>query len=517
MLDFLLNNDFLSSIIAFVIVLIPAVIIHEFGHFLAAKAVGITVLEFGIGFPPRAAKLFRWGETEFTLNWLPLGGFVRPLGEDMIRPLSEAETQKEREKLLERLAQAPSDSERETKPTPPVYASEREELAARGITQVRSINEVKPLPRIFFMAAGALANFLSALVIFIIIGLVGIPQFSGTRVALLEVDAASELGAAGFQTEDFIETINGQQFPTAREFFRLLAENAGEPVTVTLRRETAEDEISLQFTPSATLAENLAAADGSLEVLEEGVQPGSPAEQAGIQPGDVIIAFGGEDLVNAEQPFLRLQELTMQFQGTETELTLLRNGEPITLDVTPRVDPPAGVGRLGLSMNEQFLSQTAGVRYASGPDQQAYIPLSLGAAIQYGFERTWEILRSIAEFPLRLIRQETQPEENRIISIVGVSQLGGAFLQESIQQDRPIVILNFIALISIALGVTNLFPIPALDGGRILFVLVEIIRGKPIAPEREGIIHLIGLAFLLSIGIIFILNDIFNPLNNLLP
>jgi regulator of sigma E protease len=115
------------------------------------------------------------------------------------------------------------------------------------------------------------------------------------------------------------------------------------------------------------------------------------------------------------------------------------------------------------------------------------------------------------------LRRETQPEENRIVSIVGVSQLGGEFLQESIEQDRPIVILNYIALISIALGVTNLFPIPALDGGRILFVLIEIIRGKPIAPEREGIIHLIGLAFLLSIGIIFILNDIFNPLTDLLP
>jgi len=77
MFDFLLGNDLLSALLAFGIVLIPAVIVHELGHFLAARAVGITILEFGIGFPPRIAKLFTWRETEFTLNAIPLGGDAR--------------------------------------------------------------------------------------------------------------------------------------------------------------------------------------------------------------------------------------------------------------------------------------------------------------------------------------------------------------------------------------------------------------------------------------------------------
>jgi regulator of sigma E protease len=517
MLEFLLDNDFLSAILAFAIVLIPAVIIHEFGHFLAAKAVGITVLEFGIGFPPRAAKLFTWGETEFTLNWLPLGGFVRPLGEDMIRPLSEEETRREREKLLEKMAQAPSDTDRETTPTTPVYNSEREELAARGITRVRSINEVKPVPRIFFMAAGALANFLSALLIFILIGLIGIPQRSGARVHLLDVDPASPLGQAGFLANDFIETLNGEQFENSRAFFRQLAALDGEEATVTLRRAEVEDEVVITFTPTDEFAQSLAEAQGRLNILENGVQPDSPAFTAGVQPEDVVVAFAGEDLTTAEEPFERLQSLTQEYEGQETTITVLRNGETLSLPITPRNNPPPGVGRLGIGLDPQYISDETGVSYTDGPDQQDYIPLTPRSAVTYGFERTGEILRSIAEFPVRLLRRETQPEENRIVSIVGVSQLGGEFLQESIEQDRPIVILNYIALISIALGVTNLFPIPALDGGRILFVLIEIIRGKPIAPEREGIIHLIGLAFLLSIGIIFILNDIFNPLTDLLP
>src|SRR3972149_401276 len=100
MFDFLLQHDLLSAIVAFCLVLIPAVLVHELGHFIAAKIVGITVLEFGIGFPPRIARLFTWRGTEVTLNWLPIGGFVRPLGEDMVRPLGEEATERERQELV---------------------------------------------------------------------------------------------------------------------------------------------------------------------------------------------------------------------------------------------------------------------------------------------------------------------------------------------------------------------------------------------------------------------------------
>ena len=86
------ENNPLVVIVAFIIVLTPLILIHELGHFFAAKSVGITILEFGLGFPPKVRKLFTWRETEFTLNWIPLGGFVRPLGEDVLRPLDESPT-----------------------------------------------------------------------------------------------------------------------------------------------------------------------------------------------------------------------------------------------------------------------------------------------------------------------------------------------------------------------------------------------------------------------------------------
>ena len=235
MLDFLIGNDFLSSLIAFGIVLIPAVIIHELGHFLAAKAIGITVLEFGIGFPPRVFKLFTWGETEFTLNWIPLGGFVRPLGEDMVRPLTEEETQREREQLI-------AQHEKNLATNDESYKSEREELADRGVYEVMSVNEAKPYPRIFFMAAGALANFLSAILIFIAIGLIGVPEIVGDRIAILQLSPSSELAQIGIQPDDFIERINGNLFQDSDDFIVQLRELVGTEVVFTvLRPPLAED------------------------------------------------------------------------------------------------------------------------------------------------------------------------------------------------------------------------------------------------------------------------------------
>src|SRR5512147_281660 len=95
-------NSFLLGLASFALVLVPLVIIHEFGHFLAAKLTGITVLEFGIGFPPRAKTLFRKGDTIYTLNWLPIGGFVRPYGEDFVKPKTPDELSADRQEIVER-------------------------------------------------------------------------------------------------------------------------------------------------------------------------------------------------------------------------------------------------------------------------------------------------------------------------------------------------------------------------------------------------------------------------------
>ena len=138
MLDFIAGNDLLSAIVAFALILIPAILIHELGHFLAAKSIGITVIEFGLGLPPRIGKLFTWGETEFTLNLLPMGGFVRPLGEDLVGPVTEEKAKRDRDRLEANFDE--SDHEEDLDPESP-YIGERDELRSRGVLKMMSVNE----------------------------------------------------------------------------------------------------------------------------------------------------------------------------------------------------------------------------------------------------------------------------------------------------------------------------------------------------------------------------------------
>jgi len=144
------------------------------------------------------------------------------------------------------------------------------------------------------------------------------------------------------------------------------------------------------------------------------------------------------------------------------------------------------------------------------------VPQSIPVAARYAVERIVDVFRTIFSIPGEIIRGTAAPESLRLTGPLGISQAGGVFLQESIQQERPSIMLEFMALISLALGFTNLLPIPALDGGRIVFVLIELVRGRPIAPEREGMVHLVGLALLLSLMVVVVLNDIANPLTDLL-
>ncbi|MBC7871952.1 MAG: site-2 protease family protein [Chitinophagaceae bacterium] len=512
MLDFLVGNNFLSSIIAFVIVLIPAVIIHELGHLFAAKAVGITVLEFGIGFPPRLIKLFTWGETEFTLNWIQLGGFVRPLGEDMIRPLSETEVERDRQQAISDAAKR--DKHQET------YLSEREELQARGIYRTKSVNEANPYQRILFMGAGALANFGSAFLIFVVIGLIGVPTFAGSRVFFADIPEDSVFAEIGLQDGDFIETLNGEYFANSRAFFVRLNELAGQEVTISgqrLSEDENEESQPLEFSFTPTTEQTAAFAEAQSYVLITQVMSGTPGEEAGLLSDDLVAAFNGDPITGEANPAQTLQQLAVEYAGQEITLTILRAGETLEVQLTPRLNPPPDSGRIGIGIQSLFTNPNHTFEFGEGGNQQTYEPQPLGSAVQFAGDRLGSVLTQIAQFPARLLRGDTQPEERRVVSVVGVSQWGGQILQESIKENQPIVILDYIALISIALGITNLLPIPALDGGRIMFVLLEIIRGRPISPEREGLVHLVGLIFLLSIGVIFIINDILNPITNLLP
>lgn len=500
MLDFLVGNDALSAIIAFALVLIPAVFIHELGHFLAAKAVGITILEFGIGFPPRAVKLFTRGETEYTLNWLPIGGFVRPLGEDFVRPVSKEVMEKDKQDLYDRIGESLAEGS-----DPDANFSEREVLRARGVRKMMSVNEASPLARIFFMTAGALANLLTGFVLFMIIGLSGLPTIVGSSVGIGYVEPGSSVADAGLQTGDVILKVNGGYFDGADQFFGQALLSADAPVTLTVRR--GDQVIDISYTPVAT-------PDVAIDsyVFVSGIAANSPAAAAGIMPDDFIVAFNGEGFNRFED----LPQRTQERAGQEITLTLLHDGETRDVTLVPRVNPPEGEGAIGISILPAYRNAGNGLIFVQGALQQALVSYSLGESAQYSVERIGFFLDTFVRLPGQLISGALTAEEARFVSPLGISQIGSMFLQQSIEENQPSIILNYIAIISVLLGITQLLPLPMLDGGRIVFVLIEMIRGRPIAPEREGMVHLIGMAFLLSLMVLAFLNDILNPVTNLI-
>jgi regulator of sigma E protease len=482
------ENNPLVVIIAFIVVLTPLILIHELGHFLAAKSVGITILEFGLGFPPKVRKLFTWHETEFTLNWIPLGGFVRPLGEDVIRPLDAESVEEDRQEFIRRQQQAAADAQRIAKP--------------------KSVNEASPIARIVFMAAGAGANFILAFVLFAIVALLGVQQIVGASVQVAKLDNSSVLAKAGLQQDDIITNINGAKFQTTDEFLKDFYTPSQQPIHLSVLRGTDNQQIDLTVSSSS----GLATTPPKSYTQVRDVSKDSPAAQADIRPNDLVVAFDGKPLADLDDFRAKIQANL----GKPVTLTLQRDGQTMDITLTPRANPPQGQGSLGVVITSVLQDSALGMTFIALP-QIDYVPQSLGDSMTYGYESIKDVISSVVELPSRLLSGAITPEEARPVSVLGISQIGAVFIEQSISQKLITPILLFIATISVGLGFFNLLPIPALDGGRILFVVIEIIRGKPISPEREGLVHLIGLALLLSLSVLVLLNDVINPVTNSLP
>lgn len=462
-------DNFLLGLASFVLVLVPLVIVHELGHFIAAKLVGITVLEFGIGFPPRAKVLFTKGGTLYTLNWLPIGGFVRPYGEDFVRPKSEAE-----------------------------LSSDQREIQERGIKNPKSVFQATPWERILFMAAGPGINYVAAFLLFVFVALVGQP-FARADVTIYDIQAGSAAAEAGLQSGDVILSVNGETVESADEFNRLIEQNANQVVTLQVKRGDSTFETSL-----------VAATESNQQVERvyiDSVERDMPAYSAGFRPEDLIVAVDGIEVTSIEQ----LQSYTRAHEGQVIVVTVLRGTQRLDLPVTPQLDSN-GVVRIGIGI--VGVEPAAIGLTAVNRNEQTYTrALPPGEAIRTGVDQFVGLHKMMANFVQDLVEGNIAPEAARPVSPIGIGQLGAPVFEQSLDEGKMYPIVLFAALISVALAITNLLPIPGLDGGRILFVVIELIRGKPMEPEREGLIHFIGVMLLLGIIFLTVLNDIFNPIN----
>ncbi len=346
----------MPDIVIFLLVIGSLIIGHEIGHFVVARVFKVHVEEFGLGFPPRIVTLFEAGGTRFSLNWIPLGGFVRIGGEN----------------------------------DPDV---------ADGLA-----NSPKTV-RAMVLLAGPAANVILAFIAF-------------------------------------------------------------------------------------TFASSFAAPDNS-RVLITGVSENTPAEASGILPGDLVLKVDDVEI----DGFVSMVEAVSQRVDTETLITVEREGEILDIPLVPRSSFPEGQGPMGVSLGN--------------PTNE----ISWGEALIIGAESTVFQFRQIIYLPLRLLQGEIEPEQARISGLKGMYDMLSWAGDIDRSTQRPFVTLNLIGVISSGLAIANLLPFPALDGGRLIFILIELLIGKRVSPKYEGLAHTVGFAVLLVILIYVNFLDFVRPIN----
>lgn len=233
----------------------------------------------------------------------------------------------------------------------------------------------------------------------------------------------------------------------------------------------------------------------STAVAVAGVAEGSPAATAGLQAGDIVREIGGRT-VNYS---LELQDYVAANRGREITLEVEREGKRIVVQLTPRLpaDTPANQGAMGVQL-------TSDLPIGPGYDWP-------GAVIRAGQEMYFQF-EQIVTLPGRLIRGQIDAGLARPIGPVGMFQVTEEIVNVANERNTWFPLVQYVGMISIALGITNLLPLPALDGGRIVFVLIEAIRGRRMDPAREGLVHLAGLVGLLGLMVFITYLDITNPI-----
>ncbi|MCC7103976.1 MAG: site-2 protease family protein [Chloroflexi bacterium] len=223
------------------------------------------------------------------------------------------------------------------------------------------------------------------------------------------------------------------------------------------------------------------------------VADGSPAQAAGVKDGDVVVSLDGQTIPNLDD-FRRITNANL---GRSLALVVQRGSGEVTLTVTPRVSPPEGQGAMGVGI--QSVTSVKGH--------------GLVESVRFGFDRTVQVIGLTLSAPVMVLRGLLPADAVRPIGLPGMAQVAGDAAQAAVDTGLWFPLLTVTGMFSAGLAVANMLPIPALDGGRLLFVIIEAIRGRRVSPEREGVFHFVGIIVLVTLMVIISVNDIRNPLD----
>ncbi len=436
----------------FVVVLGVLVAFHEFGHFLMARWVGVRVLKFSLGFGPKLIGR-QVGETEYLVSAVPLGGYVKLFGEE-------------------------------------------ESDATSPEEQKRSFAHQNLWNKVLIVFGGPGFNFLLAYLIFAGWLATGaplfVPSFKDLTPDVEALKPGSPADAAGLNVGDRVLRVNEKDIATRTELFDAVARSNGRPLTLDVRRNSQVK--TLVVTPAATTVRE----DGkdvtvySLGIEETApvmtaVMHGSPAMAAGFREGDRVVAIEGQ----AIHSWAQMTGLVKERPNRPLKVDVNRDGQVVTLTVTPALEKAVVNGK----------AVEIGKIGVSGPGRSLIRAANPFLAVWHGLEATWgwTELTTVGIYKM-IVGEISSKNIGGPLTIASISGEAGA------QGMSSVVFL--IAILIINLGVLNLLPIPILDGGHLLFFLIEAVLRKPLGDRQRELAQQVGLLLLVCIMVFAFWNDI---------
>lgn len=426
----------MTSFLAFVFVLGVLVFVHELGHFLAARRIGVRVLTFSLGFGPKLLSVKR-GDTEYCISAIPLGGYVKMAGEN------------------------PDD--------------------ARTGAADEFLSKTK-WERFQVLIMGPIMNLALAVVVMALVLYQGadIPAFAEQPAVIGSVEQGSPADLAGLRPGDRVVSVQGRAIDDWERLTMAIGTRANRELPIVLERDGKRFEKVI--TPRAT---------DKYETGTIGVRPwyrpeiasvgdGGPAREADLRPGDVVLGAAGERYVNRE----RLIELIKSHEGKPLPVEIDRDGQVMTMSVTPRtIDDTVRI--------------SAHIREA----ETITVQPGIVEAFKLSVERNWEWTALIFETLTGLFTRDTSVKQ--LMGPVGIAGLSGDAAEAGV-----IPLFTLMALISLNLGIMNLMPIPVLDGGHIAILAVEGLSRRDFSMKVKEKMLLGGFVILVTLMVTVIYNDL---------
>lgn len=432
------------TIAAGIILLGILVFIHELGHFAVAKFCGVKVLKFSLGFGPRLISR-KWGETEYMICAIPLGGYVQMLGEGGGEQGEESEIDPE---------------------------EEQRSFAKKTIPQ-----------RMAIVAAGPIMNLILPFMILPIAYLVGInlPAYLEEPPCIGYVVPGSEADEAGFRNGDCIIKISGLDVETWTDTGPALVNSAGEPIVFTLKRDDGISDLTIDSENGALEGLQSIGLLPGLDAVIGALAPKMPAVEAGLEKGDRILSIGEHSIVSWYELKVAIQDVG----GQPVPIIVERNEEQLTLNLVPRK----------VDGNDDYLIGVA-------PHHDTIFKrFPLGEAIAAGAERSMGLIELTLVFIQKLFAGHVST--SNIGGPITVVQIAGQAAQTDLSS-----ILIVLAFLSIQLGILNLLPIPILDGGHLFFYAFELVFRRPFSLRAREWAQQIGLILLILLMVLAFYNDI---------